>query len=171
MKLYLLLLILLLNLSTVVSAKTLVNTQDNDRQLIAEMLNAFHQAAADANGDRYLNLLSDNAVFLGTDASERWTKKAFKAFVLPYFNKGKGWLYIPKERNISVLKMNEIALFDELVYNAKYGLCRGSGVVVNTGSGWKISQYSLAIMLPNKIAGNITKQIKNYEKTTQQESH
>ena len=64
-----------------------------EKQAVASILDQFHQAAADANTDKYLNLLHDDAIFLGTDASERWTKKQFTTFVQPYFSQGKGWSF------------------------------------------------------------------------------
>jgi len=135
----------------------------DDKKAISETLNKFHQAAANANATSYLNLLTDDAIFLGTDASERWTKKQFSAFVLPYFEQGKGWLYVTKERNISLLENNSIAFFDELLTNKKYGLCRGAGVLISTQHGWKISQYNLSLMVPNGVASDVVKQIKSYE--------
>lgn len=135
----------------------------DEEHLINKTLDKFHQAAAQANAQEYLNLLTEDAVFLGTDASERWTKEQFTAFVLPYFDQGKGWLYVAKERNISLLENDSIAFFDEILANKNYGLCRGTGVLIKTKQGWKISQYSLSIMIPNGVATTVVKQINNYE--------
>ncbi len=137
-----------------------------EEQAINKVLDQFHQAAANANAKVYLNSLTEDAIFLGTDASERWTKQQFSAFVLPYFNQGKGWLYEVKERNISLLKQNSIAFFDEVLENSKYGYCRGSGVLVQTNDGWKISQYSLSILVPNDATEQVIEQIKHYAQQT-----
>ena len=134
-----------------------------EEQSINKVLDQFHQAAANANAQVYLNSLTDDAIFLGTDASERWTKQQFTAFVLPYFDQGKGWLYVAKDRNISILKQGSVAFFDEVLENSKYGYCRGSGVLIQTNQGWKISQYSLSILVPNGVAVQVTEKIKNYE--------
>jgi len=135
---------------------------------IATVLDSFHQAAANAQIKKYFNLLTDDAVFIGTDAKERWTKIEFKAFVKPYFSQGKGWLYQPKKRNISIVENlksdNEVAFFDEILFSKSYGTCRGTGVLFKTKSGWKIAQYSLSIPLPNEIATDIVKQIQNITK-------
>ena len=135
-----------------------------EEQAINKVLDQFHQAAANANAKVYLNSLTDDAIFLGTDASERWTKQQFTAFVLPYFDQGKGWLYVAKDRNISILKQGSVAFFDEVLENSKYGYCRGSGVLIQTNQGWKISQYSLSITVPNDIAKKVVGEIKSYEK-------
>lgn len=136
-----------------------------DEQKIAKVLNGFHQAAAEAKSDAYFNLLADDAIFLGTDASERWTKDEFKTFVVPYFSKGTGWLYTPTERNISLVKAGAVAFFDELLLSESYGVCRGSGVLIKTDLGWKISQYNLSIPMPNGIAKALVKQIKSFEQS------
>ncbi len=132
-----------------------------EEQIISLTLDKFHQAAAEANAEVYLSLLANDAVFLGTDASERWTKKQFSAFVLPYFNQGKGWLYEMKDRNISLLGDNLVAFFDEILENENYGRCRGTGVLIKTNQGWKISQYNLSIMVPNDVAKKVVEQIKS----------
>lgn len=135
----------------------------NDKQSITKVLNSFHQAAANAQAKPYFNLMSQDAIFLGTDASERWSKEEFKAFVMPYFSKGTGWLYTPTERNISLLEQGQVAFFDELLFSEVYGTCRGSGVLIKTAQGWKISQYNLSIPMPNGLAKALAKQIKSYE--------
>lgn len=126
---------------------------------VARVLDKFHQAAAGADIETYLGLMTKDAVFLGTDASERWDKQAFSEFVKPYFSQGKGWLYQMQKRHITE-SGNNMAFFDELLINESYGLCRGSGVLVKTSVGWKIAQYNLSIPVPNAIAKKVVKQIK-----------
>jgi ketosteroid isomerase-like protein len=137
----------------------------NDEQSIETVLNSFHQAAANAEAKPYFNLLSQDAVFLGTDATERWSKDEFIAFVEPYFSQGKGWLYTPVERNISLIKQGQVAFFDEILFSESYGTCRGSGLLVQTDQGWKISQYNLSIPMPNGVAKALVKQIKVFEQS------
>jgi ketosteroid isomerase-like protein len=125
-----------------------------------QVLDNFHQAAAEADYESYMTLLADNAIYLGTDSSERWNKTEFSDFVKPYFSQGKGWLYRPIERHISIIKDENIAFFDELLENKNYGRCRGSGVLTKTKQGWKILQYNLSIPVPNSIARDVVKSIK-----------
>ncbi len=142
-----------------------VSTAENDKQDIDKVLNSFHQAAANAEAKSYFDLLSQDAIFLGTDATERWTKEEFKAFVVPYFSKGQGWLYTPTQRNISLIATEQVAFFDELLSSEGYGTCRGSGILIKTLQGWKISQYNLSIPMPNGVAKALVKQIKVFEHT------
>lgn len=136
-----------------------------------QVLNLFHQAAAEANYDQYIGLLADNAIYLGTDSGERWNKSEFSAFVKPYFNQGRGWLYQPLERHLSDTQINDIIFFDELLFNKNYGRCRGSGLLINTGQGWKILQYNLSIPIPNAIAGKVVDLIKDYRADESKEAN
>jgi len=133
---------------------------------INKVLDAFHQAAADADQTLYFSLLDEQAVFLGTDGTERWTKKQFSEFVTPYFSRGQGWLYLPEKRNITLIQQGKtegsIAFFDEQLDNKNYGKCRGSGVLRLTAKGWKILQYNLSIPVPNGIASDVVEKIQTY---------
>ncbi len=127
-----------------------------------KVLNNFHQAAANANYKQYMSLLADDAIYMGTDSSERWNKTQFSAFVKPYFSQGKGWLYQPIDRHITPTQVENIVFFDELLENKNYGRCRGSGLLINTEQGWKILQYNLSIPLPNAIAHDVVESIKDF---------
>lgn len=150
----------LLMLFTVSSS---ASSNNNDKQKIKNVLIKFHQAAASANFETYFDLLSHDAVFLGTDASERWTKEAFKEYVRPAFSKGNGWLYTPRQQNVEVIKQGQVAFFDELLSSESYGLCRSSGILINTAKGWKISQYNLSIPIPNGLAKEFSQKIKSFQ--------
>ena len=51
-------------------------------------------------------------------------------------------------------------MFDELLENEKYGTCRGSGVLIATPEGWRIAQYNLTFVVPNDIALEVVKTIR-----------
>ena len=147
------LVLILVSFSWQVSANDTVN----------KVLDDFHQAAANANYKVYFSLFADDGIYMGTDASERWTKRQFQAYVKPYFLKGQGWLYTPKQRHITQTPSEKVVFFDELLENKNYGQCRGSGVLIKTPSGWKIQQYNLSIPVPNAIAKNVVKSIKQHQ--------
>jgi hypothetical protein len=133
---------------------------------INKVLDTFHQAAADADQKLYFSLLDEQAVFLGTDGNERWTRKEFYDFVTPYFSKGRGWAYKSRQRNITLISTGingeQLAFFDELLDNSNYGECRGTGVVRLTSQGWKILQYNLSIPIPNGISSKVVGEIEKY---------
>ncbi len=127
---------------------------------IEKVLDTLHDAAAKADEDRYFNLYAPGAVFLGTDAAERWTLTEFKAFAHPYFAKGKAWTYTPVKgtRHIGLEgEHHDVAWFDEQLENDTLGRCRGSGVLVRTGDTWKIRQYNLTMLIPNDVAAEAAK--------------
>jgi ketosteroid isomerase-like protein len=134
-----------------------------DEAAVDAVLSSLHQAASDADGELYFRLFADDAVFMGTDASERWSVAEFKAFAEPYFSQGRGWTYEKKERNIFVSSNGQTAWFDEMLWNQTYGTCRGTGVLVLTDGVWRIAQYNLTIPIPNDLAGGFAEKIKEYE--------
>ena len=127
------------------------------------VLSSFHQAASDANGELYFSLFADEAIFMGTDATERWTVTEFKAFAEPYFSKGRGWTYTKTERHVYVAEDGKTAWFDEMLRNEKYGTCRGTGVLALTDEGWRIAQYHLTFPIPNELSADFTSRIKKFE--------
>jgi hypothetical protein len=122
---------------------------------INELLDGFHHAAAIADGADYFSRFTNDAVFLGTDASERWTVAEFKAYAKPIFAKGRGWAYHKLERHITLDATGEVGWFDEILNNDTLGRCRGTGVVTRDKTGWKINHYSLTLLVPNSIADEI----------------
>ncbi|WP_416445357.1 nuclear transport factor 2 family protein [Leeuwenhoekiella sp. A16] len=134
---------------------SLLAQTDQNKQTIDSQLNAWHKAAADADFDAYFNLMTDDAIFIGTDATENWNVEEFKAFAKPYFDKGKAWSFTAIERNIFIGPSQKIAWFDELL-NTQMGICRGSGVLVKVGSSWKIRHYVLSIAIPNDDVDQVT---------------
>jgi len=132
---------------------------DDDLANVDAVLSQFHSAASKADWASYFDLMSKDAIFLGTDVSERWDKATFRGYAL----KTKGWSYQLRERNISFTPDGNTAWFDEILGNDSYGTSRGTGVVIRTSGGWKISQYHLTFPIPNDLAAGITQQIQTFE--------
>ena len=131
--------------------------------VVASVLDGFHAAAAAADEEKYFAALAPGAVFLGTDATERWTKDEFRQFAHPYFAKGKAWTYKATSRWITFAPDRQVAWFDELLDSPHLGTCRGSGVLVSIGGSWKIMQYNLSIPIPNALADAVVKQIRSVD--------
>lgn len=139
------------------------------------ILNNWHKAAAEANFDNYFNVLSEDAIYIGTDPTENWNKPAFIQFAKPYFDKGKAWNFTVLQRNIYFSSDKKIAWFDELL-NTQMKICRGSGVLVLDKNGnWKIKQYVLSMTIPNENTDEVVqlkseienKEIEKLKKQTQ----
>jgi len=133
-------------------------------QPVADVLDALHLAAARADGPAYFALFAPDAVFIGTDATERWDLPAFRAYCEPYFAKGQGWTYVPKERHLAMGRWGDVAWFDERLDNAKYGETRGSGVLVHRDGRWLIVQYVLSMPVPNEIAPEVVEKIRGLKR-------
>ncbi len=127
---------------------------------VATFLDKWHSDAANANADSYFGAMTADGIFLGTDASERWTREEFRAWAKSAFDARKTWNFKPSKRNINLESNNSLAWFDEQL-STSMGPCRGSGVLVKTGDGWKIKQYNLAVELPNEKLSDYLKLIKN----------
>lgn len=134
-------------------------SQQSDIAAINKVLDGYHQAAANGEWDTYFGLMSPDGVFIGTDASERWIKQEFRQ----YSSGSNGWVYTPQQRNINITPDGLSAWFDEALLSQSYGSSRGSGVLIRTSAGWKISQYHLTLPIPNGMVRGITDQIKEYE--------
>lgn len=132
---------------------------------VGKVLDAFHTNASKADEEAYFALLAPNAVFLGTDATERWDKTAFRSFAHPYFSQGKGWTFKPRDRHVDFSQDGRVAWFDELLDSDSYGECRGTGVLEKgADGGWKIVQYHLTIPMPNDIAKDLVAKIREAKK-------
>jgi hypothetical protein len=132
------------------------NLENKEQEQITIVLNNWHKAAADANAKLYFGALTDDAIFIGTDATENWNKKEFEAFAKPYFDKGKAWDFKPLERHVYLSKDQKTAWFDELL-DTWMKVCRGSGVMVKVGNEWKIQHYVLSMTVPNDNTNEVIK--------------
>lgn len=133
-----------------------------EEQAIQNSLTAWHEAAASANYDEYFGLMTKDAVFIGTDATENWQLEEFKTFSKPYFDKGKAWSFTTLERNLYVTPYLKTAWFDELL-NTQMGICRGFGVVKKVDGSWKIQHYVLSISVPNENVSGLTALKKDWD--------
>ncbi|PWL39597.1 hypothetical protein DKG77_01825 [Flagellimonas aquimarina] len=126
-----------------------IKAQNNEKENINKVLDDWHLAASNADFDSYFSKMTDDGVFIGTDATENWQNAAFKEFSKPYFDKGKAWSFTAVERNVYMNKAGDFAWFDELL-DTQMKLCRGSGVMKKENGQWKIAHYVLSIAVPNE---------------------
>lgn len=134
----------------------LAQAQNKETANINTTLDAWHKAAAEAKFDTYFNFMAEESIFIGTDATENWNKKAFMAFAKPYFDKGKAWSFTALERHVYFDASGKTAWFDELL-NTQMKICRGSGVLVKEGNQWKIKHYVLSMTIPNDNTDDVIK--------------
>lgn len=140
--------------------------EDSRRAQVAATLDDFHRAASEPDGERYFAHFAPNAIFLGTDATERWTVGEFRAYAEPIFSQGRGWTYVARERNVFLSEAGDTAWFDERLLNEKYGEVRGTGVLVHRDGAWKIAQYNLAFPVPNDLAADLVERVRALAEST-----
>ena len=75
------------------------NINAEDQTNIDALLDGLHEDAHKGNFEAYFDRYSSDAVFLGTDKTERWTIQEFKSYAKPAFADGHGWTYKVIERN------------------------------------------------------------------------
>ena len=118
-----------------------VLTADDESVAIDALLDGLHRDAHEGNFQTYFARYSSDAVFLGTDKTERWTIEEFKTYAKPAFADGHGWTYAVVERNWE--GGGNTRWFDEILFNEKLGHCRGTGVVQLINGEWKNSPLCL----------------------------
>lgn len=131
----------------------------DDRYCIETVLDQLHAAAAQSDIDNYFCLFTEDAVFIGTDITERWTLPEFKEWAVPVFQNGAGWAYYKISRHIHLSPEASTAWFDEILENKLLGSCRGSGVLSKTGNQWKVAMYHLTVPVPNEIVSDVVQLI------------
>lgn len=156
---YLFLLVLMVILLT--SCQKKQNTPEPSADAIHLVLDDWHAAAAEGDFERYFaHFENDSSIFMGTDATERWTIAVFKPWSKPYFeDDGVAWTFTPTFRKVYVSEYGNTAWFDEELDTPNLGPSRGSGVLVKNEKGWKIAHYNLTIPIPNSIVDDVVKQI------------
>ena len=135
---------------------------DDQHVAIDALLDGLHQDAHEGNFESYFARYTSDAIFLGTDKTERWTIDEFKAYAKPAFADGNGWTYSVVERNWE--GDGDIRWFDEILFNEKLGHCRGTGVVKLINDEWKIVHYALTMLVPNVIAAEVGVQTQEADK-------
>lgn len=112
-------------------------------------LDQWHQDAANVDREAYFGKIDDRGIYIGTDASEIWTKQEFYDWAEPQFTgDGKAWDFKAIDRNIYTEGGCNLVWFDELL-SYTGGVLRGSGVLIKRKDGWKILHYVLSLPVPN----------------------
>jgi len=146
-------------------ATVVLSAQAPAERAITAVLDDWHLAAAQADEIRYFSHLAEGAVFLGTDAIERWTKAAFQTWAHPHFLRGKAWSFKATRRTITLSANGHTAWFDEDLDTLNMGPCRGCGVLTRDKDRWLIRQYNLSVPIPNALMDAVKTQIEALPKT------
>ena len=126
-------------------------------------IDQWHLSSTNADQKAFFDAMDDESIYIGTDASERWTKQEFLTFAKPHFDKGKAWDFKPYDRDVHVSDDGKYVWFSELL-NTWMGVCRGSGILQKTSRGWKIKQYHLSVTVPNDTIKDFITLVENFNK-------
>lgn len=155
----------------IVSCAQAPESSNPSQETVHQTLDDWHNAAAEAKFEQYFNhFASDSAIFMGTDATERWTIAEFKPWAKPYFEDGDAWNITPVERHVYFSDNGRTAWFDESLDTPNLGPARGSGVLVHKNGNWKIAHYNLSIPIPNAIVDTVVKQVEGHLKKQKKEN-
>ncbi len=133
---------------------------DELRTQVEALLTNFHDAAADADGERYFGCLREDAILLGSAPGERFTVEQFRALVQPGFAAGQGWKTVPYEQNVGVSADGTTAWFDERLHRANGAEFRVSGVLRRDAEGWKLVLVNATFPVPNERVAELAKKVR-----------
>ncbi|MDP5008654.1 MAG: nuclear transport factor 2 family protein, partial [Glaciimonas sp.] len=142
---------------------------NSDEVAVSATLDQLHQAASEADGAKYLSLFTDNAVYFGLSALQRWPIEQFRSYAQERFGSGTGWTYTKLSRNVTLSPDGNTAWFDERLNNANYGIALGTGAMVKQNGQWKIAQYNLTLQIPVDMLPKIAKDIMARDAKTHEE--
>ena len=138
---------------------SVLEAQDKETVKLNKLMNNWHLAASNTNSEAFFGFMAPDCIYIGTDATERWTKNEFVKFAEPYFAKGKAWDFKPIERQFYFSKNKKVAWFNETL-NTWMGVCRSSGVLEKSKGNWKLKHYHLSVAVPNDKMNQLIKLFK-----------
>jgi len=142
-----------ISLITDTRRKTNCPAGDKEVGLIDSLMNEWHHAAAVADEKAFFGRMTEDGIYIGTDASERWLRDELAAWSQKYFDRESAWKFIPLSRNIKIGPGGQIAWLDELL-DTWMGPCRSTAILIKKDNDWKIIHYQLSVAVPNdKIEG------------------
>lgn len=142
--------------------KPLPNDKAKKIETINNLMNDWHKSAANADLSNYIGAMDSHAIYIGTDATENWSREEFATFCKPYFDKKTTWDFTPLERNIFLSLTGKSAWFDEIL-KTHMGTCRGSGALEIINGEWKIKHYVLSMAIPNDATDAVKAAKKQYD--------
>jgi ketosteroid isomerase-like protein len=135
---------------------------------VARVIDDWHLAASQSDEERYFSFMAVNAVFIGIEETERWTRDTLRVALRPDFQSRQMWAFKSSDRRISISANGDAAWFDELL-DWRGQQFRGVGVLIKVGNSWMISQYMLSIPIPKKALPEVFEAVRVNRFAAQQE--
>ncbi|NNC82898.1 MAG: nuclear transport factor 2 family protein [Flavobacteriales bacterium] len=128
--------------------------QTQEAARIHQLMDGWHQAAAQADEEVFFGNMSDSAIYLGTDKSERWLRDELRSWSARFFERDTAWAFTPYDRELYFSDTGRTVWFEELL-ETWMGPCRGSGVLTWAEGQWKIQHYNLAMLIDNEDVSEV----------------
>jgi hypothetical protein len=130
-------------------AQTEKGNRENEQEIVLnQLMDTWHLAAAKANEKVFFSMMSEDAVYIGTDKTERWLRDELREWSAEAFARESAWNFKAKERNWRINKENQFAICDELL-ETWMGPCRSTAVLGWNGKSWQIIHYQLSVTVDN----------------------
>lgn len=127
-----------------------------------EIIDAWHHAAATGDSVGFFSRMTEDALYLGTDETERWTRTTMGKDLGKFFNGKKAWHFIAYNRIYTALDDKNTILFDESL-KTWMGPCKSTGMMRKVKGKWLISYYNLNVAVSNAVVQNYLKLLKEEE--------
>ena len=147
------------------TATACASGQPSDADFTARInafVDAWHDDAAHAR-PAFFDKIASDAIYIGTDKTERWGREAFREWARPAFARPVAWAFTPLHRNVQFSADRKFIWFDEQVRSSSMGILQASGVVRPTASSFEMVHYQLSIAVPNDVIPQVTGAIKTFE--------
>ncbi len=133
-------------------------------------IDAWHHAAATADEDVFFGTMAKGGIYLGTDATEKWTRDELRAWSEKYFDRDVAWAFKPFNRSLYFSNDGSVAWWEEYL-ETRFGTCRGSGVVERIDGQWMIMHYDLNVPIPNNDIDDVLRITKHPEAEAGTDEH
>ncbi len=116
--------------------------------VLDQFMDAWHLAAATANAEVFFGMMREDAIYIGTDKSERWLRDELREWAAKAFESESAWTFKATERNWQIHKDENFAICDELL-DTWMGPCRSTAVLKKRDDEWQIIHYQLSVTIDN----------------------
>jgi ketosteroid isomerase-like protein len=117
------------------------------------LMERWHLAAAEADAKHFFELMADDAIYIGTDPTERWLASELQEWSQAAFEEAPAWDFKALERNWGIDSSKTLAWCDEIL-QTWMGKCRATAILRKEEDCWRIIHYQLSVTVLNEKMEN-----------------
>lgn len=76
-------------------------------------MDRWHKAAATADEDAFFGAMTEDGIYVGTDAAERWGRDEMRVWSKQFFDRESAWDFTPLSRQVYLSDDGQLAWFEE----------------------------------------------------------